>query len=713
MQLRAGAALMAGQGDLLISAGTAGGKTEAAFLPAISLIDRVQPQSVGVICVSPLKSLINDQYQRLRPLAAEHGLPIVRWHGDESRDAKEAFFKTARGICLITPESIEALLLHRAGRLRGVFGQLQFVIIDELHAFLTGDRGAHLASLLERLEDASGASPRRIGLSATLGDPAIAARWLRPGGSDRVALVTDGKKGVDLDAALHVALDPPRLPGMDDTMAEDAGIETGLMQTATRLDQRLGTGKNLVFAGSRRMTEALCDILRRRRSAAGQANVFFAHHGSLSREVRETAERRLRDPDVANATAIATTTLELGIDIGDVGTVCQIGPPRSVSGLRQRVGRSGRRAGTRSTLDLSLIELEGLEQHQEGRLRLNLVCAAAALSLLREGFVEPPGERPASLSVVVHETLCLLRSRGELSFDQIVSVLARSQPMSGVGPASFEKLYQAMARPEVRLLEYRNGMIGLGPKGVQLAGSPDIYAVFSTPFEIDLVHAGMPLGRLPLMGGSAIGPGDGVLFAGARWSIMKLDIDKRVAEVQPSDKGKQPRFEGGDQEPMHDRLAARMRAILAGHHVDEAWTPAARRMLSNARAGYRAQELDRFVSLNEREGLILLPWIGTRKLEALTMALCGEGLNATAGPYGLWVASVSSETLKPVLERVRREARARVGTWLSRKGAIPEGKFDAALPHRFRLEWWAAANTVATLASEAAATVLAGGAQPA
>lgn len=196
MQARSGAVVLGGHGDLLISAGTAGGKTEAAFLPAITVLDRKKPQSVGIICVSPLKSLINDQFQRLVPLAAEHGLPIVRWHGDESREAKEAFFRTGRGICLITPESIEALLLHRAGKLKAVFGGLMFFIIDELHAFLTGDRGAHLASLLERLEDITGSSARRIGLSATLGDPAIAARWLRARSGLQVELVTEDRKSV-------------------------------------------------------------------------------------------------------------------------------------------------------------------------------------------------------------------------------------------------------------------------------------------------------------------------------------------------------------------------------------------------------------------------------------------------------------------------------------------------------------------------------------
>ena len=234
--------------------------------------------------------------------------------------------------------------------------------------------------------------------------------------------------------------------------------------------------------------------------------------------------------------------------------------------------------------------------------------------------------------------------------------------------------------------------------------------VFSTAFELDLMHAGTPLGRLPLMGGSAIGPGDGVLFAGARWSIMRIDIEKRIAEVEPSTYGRQPKFEGGDQEPMHDRLAARMRLMLEGHDIDPAWTPAARRMIANARAGYRAQELNKYVSLTDRNCLILLPWIGSGKLDALSVALAGEGVTALPGSHGLWVTDATSQSLKPVLERIHKEARARAGTWFARKGAIPEGKFDAALPQKFRVDWWAATNRIADQASQAAAIILSGGA---
>jgi ATP-dependent Lhr-like helicase len=359
IQERAAPGILAGDHDMILSAGTASGKSEAAWLPICSVLRRTldaghRPHGVQAVVVSPLKALINDQYERLNAVCERVRLPVHRWHGDVPGNRKALVLREPSGLLLITPESIEALFVRQGFQIGRLFGGLRYIVIDELHSFIGTPRGAQLQSLLHRIELRAGRRVPRIALSATLGDLAAAAEYLRPGSGDQVEVVTadtDADAEVRLQLRGYVIPSPPPAapPPAAPPPAAPPPVPPHTAQIADHVFATLRSGDNLVFANSRASVEQYADLLAQRAAAAGCRTEFLAHHGSLARDLREDVEARLRDPS-RQVTAICTSTLELGIDVGSVDAVAQLGAPLTVTGLRQRLGRSGRRAGRPAVL---------------------------------------------------------------------------------------------------------------------------------------------------------------------------------------------------------------------------------------------------------------------------------------------------------------------------------------------------------------------------
>ena len=197
VQNAAGEAIFGTQDNVLLTASTASGKTEAAFFPILTLLEEDPPNSVGVLYIAPLKALINDQFERLGELCQEEGIPVTRWHGDAPQSRKRELLKKPSGILQITPESLESLMINKHMEIPSLFGDLRFIVIDEIHSLLRGDRGMQTFCLIERLCRLAGCSPRRIGLSATIGNPEEAGRFLAAG-SGRGTIIPgfDGGKEV-------------------------------------------------------------------------------------------------------------------------------------------------------------------------------------------------------------------------------------------------------------------------------------------------------------------------------------------------------------------------------------------------------------------------------------------------------------------------------------------------------------------------------------
>ncbi len=530
-------AVLDGTEDVLIAASTAAGKTEAAFLPVLTSVADHAERGLSVLYVSPLKALINDQFKRLELLCDRMEIEVVRWHGDAPRAAKNRTIKNPRGIALITPESIEALFVRRPAAAYALFGSLEFIVIDELHAFLQGPRGLHLFSLLRRIDLMAGRRARRVGLSATIGDLSLAARWMNPDAPAAVRIVEATSGSPELKLQVKGYLEYPDTDWKE--VLENEEQRRSLDDMADHLFGVLRGSNNLLFGGSRRMVEAMADRLRRRAEKANFPNEFFPHHGSISKELREELEQRLKHGELPT-TAVATTTLELGIDLGSVKSVAQIGAPRSLASLRQRLGRSGRRKGVPAVLRVYVREPRlSPDSDKLDFLRLDVVRAVASVRLLVAKFVEPPVTDPAIATVVLHQVLSFIAEKGGARADRLFSTVCGSGPLSALGKENFVALLRHMATTDVGLIEQApDGTIMLGPAGERLTSSRDFYAIFPSDEEWRLIHAGRPLGTIPL--DNIVGIGSILVFGGRRWRVTAIDDPGKVLEVEPHRSGELP-----------------------------------------------------------------------------------------------------------------------------------------------------------------------------
>ena len=389
--------------DVIVSAATASGKTEAAFLPILTAVEPVAAAELAVLCNSPLKALINDQEMRIRSMCERIDAEVTPWHGDIAASRKAKLRRNPAGVLLITPESLEAMFVLRGSSVPALFHNLQFVVIDELHAFIGNERGRQLQSLLHRIELATGNRIPRIGLSATIGDLPLAAEFLRPEDAEAVHLIAS-------DAAYRpVQL---QLRGYETETSDDPTEAAGRNDPIVRDLYAIHKGAtNLIFANAKMNVERYADALTRCCEAERRPNEFFAHHGNLSRELREDAEERLKSG--RPTTAIATSTLELGIDIGAVDAVAQIGVLRRSRSSKQRLGRSGRRGDIPSVVRI-FVEEEALLPDSELRteLRADLVQAMATVELLIRRWIEPPHAGALHLDPGAADSLAHCRAWG-------------------------------------------------------------------------------------------------------------------------------------------------------------------------------------------------------------------------------------------------------------------------------------------------------------
>ena len=492
--------------DVLISSATASGKTEAAFLPICSALADEAAASLGVIYIAPLKALINDQCLRLEQLFESIEAPVTPWHGDIAAHIKRRLVERPRGALLITPESMEALFVTRGTSIPHLVEHLRFIVIDELHAFIGTERGRQLQSLIHRIEVAAKRPISRIGLSATLGNPRLAAEFLRPRLGERVEQITSTAQGrevlMQVRGYRHVR--PAKHEGTAEIVDGGQNEELDLSEAGTsdeidiaqHLFGTLRGGTNLAFANRRVDVELFADLLRQQTERANLPSEFWPHHGSLAREIREEAEERLRGP--RPATVVATTTLEMGIDIGAVDSIAQIGPPNSVASLKQRLGRSGRKPRSPSVIRIYIQEQEiGENTAPTDQLRVSLVHTVAMIRLLLQGWVEPPPPTALHLSTLVQQILSLTSQHGGVRPADAYRVLCSTGPFNAVDQATFAQLLRDLARHDL-ITQTHDGILVLNLPGERLVNHYDFYAAFTSPDEWHLVNNARRLGTLPI-----------------------------------------------------------------------------------------------------------------------------------------------------------------------------------------------------------------------
>lgn len=664
IQERAAAPILNGNQDVVIAAATAGGKTEAAFLPIASRVaedwEEEDVEGLSVLYVSPLKALINDQFERLQDLFSQLHVPVFRWHGDVSSSRKRRA-REEGGVLLITPESLEAQFIRRGYAMSDFLASLRYVVVDELHAFIGGERGRQLQSLLHRVELAARHRVPRIALSATLGDMDEAADFLRPdkgseaeqiedtGEKQTVKLQVRGYEHRPSNSAPDGGAEPTDSTSDDETK-EKPQVSGDLIDITNHLYDTLRGGRHIVFANRRATVETSTDLLRRRSDEARVPNEFFPHHGSLSRNLRDEAEDRLRKGN-RPTTIIATTTLELGIDVGNVESIAQIGSPPSVASMRQRLGRSGRR-GNPAVLRVYVRESKlSPDTPLTDRLRVDLVRTIAMVQLLAQGWNEPPVTGALHLSTLVQQVLSLIAQRGGLNAQQGYEVLCQRGPFRSVSTEQFAALLRDLGTSEL-IAQTHDGTLVLDLKGERLVNHYDFYAAFSTPEEYRLVAGKSEIGALPIV--APLYEGRYLIFGGKRWQVVDVDQEKNIVELVPSKGGRAPLF-GGMGAMVHGKIRREMRDVYTSDGQPAFIDPKAQDLLSEGRREFRKMGFDEnsFVELGSDS--VWIPWVGDRTLNAIELALQRDGLDVETTDLVVRAKESDISELKRAARRVEEE----------------------------------------------------------
>lgn len=683
LQLDAFEAILSGNSDIILAGGTARGKTEAAFLPLLTTAAR-RKAGVSVLCISPRKALINDQYRRLHILAKRVGVPLYKWHGEASQTGKVELVRNRRGIVLITPESLEGRFLRKPLLLKRLFGQLDAIVIDELHDFLGGVRGHQLTCQLARIDQLSDGRTRRIGLSATLGDLDYARSWLAPFGASGVKVIKE--EGVEQPFLFSIRgyEDAPRddVPVGTSRLRARGGIALGKIADAIFARHRKGT--HLVFAGSKRNVESMCDLLHgRARNEGGGDDRFRAHHGNLGKISRERIEEELRSGK--SLTVVTTTTLELGIDIGTVDGIDQIGAPRSLTAFRQRVGRSGRRS------EPAMVTIHVTEQGSSSsftlldRLRLDTVRAVASINLLKRRFIEPPEVDATMLTVVFQQTLSFINERGGATLLELQRLMRSVTPFRRLSESSYKAMLTEWCGLRRHLLYLSSeGRYCLAEQGEKLVESYEFYACFFTGAVWDVWSAKERIGSISLA--NPVAAGNLLCLAGRSWKILAVDSARERIDVEPSPGGRIPYFEPGGLENIHEVLAKEMRNVLGKDRGSaNGCDKEATRFLEEGRAAYSQARLSQN-SLIEDGGLChIFTWKGSKFNELLAVLLRKKGFTCGPNEISVTVPSASSNEIREALA-IDMPNLEELAEFVE---ALNSGKFDKWIPEPIlRRDWY-------------------------
>lgn len=632
-----------GEYDVIIAAATASGKTEAAFLPILTrLLQSKEPKCV--VYISPLKALINDQWGRLEQLCELLEISVTPWHGDISGSKKKKFLKTPNGCLLITPESLEAMLISNGHALSSLFSGLAYIVIDELHAFIGTERGKQLQTQLHRIDSVLKRKVPRIALSATLGDMGKAAEYLRPSDCDDIKLIISRDNNQELKVIVKGYSDAPSKAANQ----PQESVSQSNISISDHLFETLRGSNNLVFPNSRAKVELYTDLLRRHCEKLGLPNEFWPHHGSLAKDIRQESEASLKLGE-RPSTAICTTTLELGIDIGSVKSVAQIGPAPSVASLRQRLGRSGRRKGEPAILRCYVIEDEiTADSSVSDLLRESLLQTVAQIQLLIKGWYEPPEISGLHLSTFIQQLLSIIAQYGGISAQSAWYLLCETGPFSGFTKSEYMALLRHLASKEI-LMQDASGLLLHGLIGEKLVNHYTFYAAFATEDEFRVICGGKTLGTLPLS--QPVEQGSYIIFAGKRWQVELLDVDKKVIQVVPASGGKLPKFDGGAglvSTEVRQEMFNILNSALPIGFLDKRATSMlieAREMFSKLQLGNKKYQVD-------GKNLKLFLWLGDQIMNTVTLIFKQQGLDAYNHGLHININNTSLSKLNEVIAAI-------------------------------------------------------------
>ncbi|MDR1699852.1 MAG: DEAD/DEAH box helicase [Lachnoclostridium sp.] len=632
--------------NLLIATPTASGKTEAAFLPIMTEIYNRPSSSVGILYIAPLKALINDQFLRIEELLEEAYIPVTKWHGDASLTAKKKLIKKPQGVLQITPESLESMLMQNKQSVLTLFSDLRFIIIDEVHNFIASDRGIQLSSLLERIQNLTGNVPRRVGLSATMGDLHSAGAWLSCGTGRQCSIPDIGvgrRKAQIMLNHFYTNQDNP----------EDISWVPyyELLYSLTK------GRKCIIFSNSRSEVEQNINHLKLLAESKKEYDVFHVHHGNISADGREYAEEQMRKSGIPAITG-ATITLELGIDLGDLERIVQTGTPHSVSSLAQRLGRSGRRNGI-SQMYFVFNENTPMQSDPFYRkINWHFVKCIALIEQYRKNWLEPLRVAKYPFNILVHQTLSFLYGYGDITPGLLAQKILSEQTFRHIDQEDFRTLLIHMAEKEL-IEKTQEGKIQIGKKGEWLTNHYEFYTVFENPVEYAVCEGAKEVGTLYEL----LPVGETFVLSGKTWEVLEANQDRKVLYVKYIGGKSTVSWDGRMPGEIHTKVLKKMREVIVSDESYGYLHRSARDRLSEIRdlikktRVFGTEHKTDIIAVSPNRCL-LFPWLGTSAFNALKYSLQDKGIDIIERDYDqiyLTVTSKSTDELYAVLKRIQSE----------------------------------------------------------
>jgi ATP-dependent helicase Lhr and Lhr-like helicase len=626
--------------NLLLSSGTASGKTEAAFLPILTELFEKPSKSIGILYISPLKSLINDQFYRLEDLLLEVDIPVTKWHGDVSADKKKKILNCPKGILQITPESLESMLLNRKGEIVQLFSDLRFIIIDEVHYFMGNDRGIQLLSILERISRLTGNVPRRVGLSATLGDYSCAIEWLNAGTIRKCSVpsVRANKRIFRLAVEYFII---EKNNDIESDYIEDDYYQYIYKRTIGK--------KCIVFANSRQQVEHTVAVLKHIAIKNSTADIYRIHHGNISAGYREDTEKEMKDSEQPIVTG-ATLTLELGVDIGTLDRIVQLQSPFTVSSFVQRLGRCGRRGKPAEMFFVFASDNDVYEDLMENINWQFLKCIAIIQLYIREQWIEPSYIQKCPFSLLYHQTMSYIASMGEVSAAGLAQYILSLFPFQYVTQNDYKILLTFLLEIEQLEKSERGGLI-IGVNGEKVVSHYDFYSVFKSPQEYSVKWENKTVGTVETL----FSVGDQFELAGNAWEVIDISEKSHIIYVNSilgiSKISWSPKPFGN----LDTKVVQEMYSILCSEEKYSYLSDKAYEELNEFRQLIKKGNIhnQRILETERMRQYRIFPWIGTKGLRGFSLALKKRGIDNKISYHGIWLEVDFEGTINELENTVR------------------------------------------------------------
>lgn len=588
--------IISSDNNYILASRTASGKTEAAFLPILSKAD-FNAVGVQVLYISPLIALINDQFYRIEDLCKDLEISVTKWHGEAKKSLKTNLIKNPNGIVLITPESLEAMFVNAPYNVSTLFGNLKYIVIDEIHSFLGVDRGLQLMSILSRIQQVNKNKITTIGLSATIGDDNYIEAKRLTGDIDSTKILLDRAKK-ETEAKFKYFKNSTTELSLD--LLKDLYKETA-------------SNKVLIFPNSRGRTEEVAVKLRKISDKVNGHKFYYSHHSSVDKEIRESIEHFAKSNERFNFCISCTSTLELGIDIGTVDKIVQIDSTHSVASLVQRIGRSGRREGEKSIVNLYATD------------KWSLLQSLACWLLYKSEFLEPISTAQKPFDIFLHQLLSVVKQLSGCSRAELFKRLRLNPTFKEISETEINSLIDEFI--ELDYLEKVDRELILGIEGENIVNSREFYSVFKTEPNFKVLHSGKKIGDIPFSPQVKID--ENILLAAKIWKIKDIDFKGSKIIVIPARDGKKPKFFGGGGN-IHKQIREEMLRILKSNEEYSELDNSSNEVIAEMRhdfKGFAINDLKYDCPVIEKEGkLLLYTFTGSKINKSLNFLLALTGI---------------------------------------------------------------------------------------